>query len=81
MSARYEVVARPGPGLAVLRRTDGDGSTETLWDRCKLRAANRCASSGRELRAGALVYRPVGNSFYRYERIDAAIIDAAESVA
>lgn len=73
--ADYEVVERLSPGLVVVRRWEAGRASQSVWDQVKVRKPHRCALTQRELPAGSLMYRPVGNQTYRYERLGAAGID------
>lgn len=67
---------RVGEGLARILRSGYDGEDVALWARCKLRKPTTCVATETPLNVGDEAYRPVGNQMYRYERINAKVIDA-----
>lgn len=79
MSATYNLIETPGPGLALISRRERRGGTDTaIWSECTLRKTKECAITGRTLKPGTKAYRPTGNQMYRYERISAEVIDAVK---
>lgn len=79
MSARGEILERPGDGLVLLLYTDAlrGISDVALWSRVRLRKHCRCALTGVELHPGDQAYAPVGNQLYRMQRIAAALVEGS----
>lgn len=71
-------VERVSTGLVLIDSMSfGDMHRAQLWSAVKARKSRKCALSGKSIRPGDLVYRPVGNASNRMKRILASEIDAA----
>lgn len=66
----YRVVAILSDGLVGLSSQYG----RQLWACCKMRKEHKCQACKRVFTIGAEMYRPVGNSYNRMERICAECI-------
>lgn len=69
-------VEKVGEGLAMLRvEWFGAVLGPQLWARCRARRSHTCSQTGRRYQPGEMVYRPVGNTENRSQRILARCIE------
>ena len=81
MMALKRIDERPGVGLALLTvEYFGDIFSHQLWSKVKAKKHGTCAETHTEYAPGTEVYRPLGNSRNRSQRILASEIDAPPNV-
>lgn len=82
MNNLLSVVARPGDGLALIHvRHFGQLFYDQLWAKVNARKHGTCDASGRDYMPGAEVYRPLGNTNNRSQRILAKYIEECTPIS